>query len=70
MGRIGGKGVSVGGMVRVIVRVAVGRNVHVGRGVRVTVGVPVGVAVTRGVCVMVAVSGRRVEVGRARDAGG
>ena len=50
---IGGRGVSVGAGVRVIVRVVVGRSVQVGRGVRVMVGVAVKVAVTAGVRVMV-----------------
>jgi len=65
-----GRGVSVGAGVRVIVRVAVGRSVQVGRGVRVMVEVAVKVAVTAGVRVMVTVGGRRVEVGREREAGG
>jgi len=67
---IGGRGVSVGAGVRVIVRVAVARNVQVGRGVRVIVGVAVKVAVTTGVRVVVTVGGRKVEVGRDREAGG
>jgi UDP-3-O-[3-hydroxymyristoyl] glucosamine N-acyltransferase len=67
---IGGRDVSVGNGVRVIVRVAVGRSVQVGRGVRVMVGVTVKVAVTAEVRVMVTVGGRRVEVGREREAGG
>ena len=67
---IGGRGVSVGAGVRVIVRVAVARNVQVGRGVRVIVELAVKVGVTAGVRVIVPVGGRKVEVGREREVGG
>ena len=67
---IGSGGVSVCVTDGVIVRVAEGRSVQVGREVRVMVGVAVNVPVTAGVRVVVTVGGRKVEVGRERDAAG
>ncbi len=68
---MGSAGVSVGKGVFVTVWVAVGRMVQVGRRVRVMVGEDVFVADASGVRVMVTVTGRKVEVGRADcEAGG
>jgi hypothetical protein len=68
---MGSTGVSVGKGVFVTVWVAVGRKVQVGRRVRVMVGEGVEVAERTGVRVIVAVRGRKVEVGRPEiEAGG